>query len=171
MNAIALNGGIVDSGSSGRFLFSSRIPANQRAALEDLLFFNEHQSRVREALLEVIERWGCPEISEEAGFLRVTVAGHPGVQCLFATQARAGSLRPLGLVIYVREAADLLTVLHVGLSPAYAAGGLHAEANLLGRLMHEVKRVARRTAGIRQLLVAYRVFRGPAARTGVALAS
>lgn len=172
MNAIALNGGIVDSGSSGRFLFSSRIPANQRAALEDLLFFNEHQSRVREALLEVIERWGCPEIREEAGFLRVTVAGHPGVQCLFATQARAGSLRPLGLVIYVREAADLLTVLHVGLSPAYAAGGLHAEANLLGRLMHEVKRVARRTAGIRQLLVAYRAFRGPAAaRTGVALAS
>lgn len=172
MNAIALNGGIVDGGSSGRFLFSSRIPANQRAALEDLLFFNEHQSRVREALLEVIERWGCPEIREEAGFLRVTVAGHPGVQCLFATQARAGSLRPLGLVIYVREAADLLTVLHVGLSPAYAAGGLHAEANLLGRLMHEVKRVARRTAGIRQLLVAYRAVRSPAAaRTGVALAS
>lgn len=172
MNAIALNGGIVDSGSSGRFLFSSRIPANQRAALEDLLFFNEHQSRVREALLEVIERWGCPEIREEAGFLRVTVAGHPGVQCLFAAQARAGSLRPLGLVIYVREAADLLTVLHVGLSPAYAAGGRYAEANLLGRLMHEVKRVARRTAGIRQLLVAYRAVRSPAAaRTGVALAS
>jgi hypothetical protein len=98
--------------------------------------------------------------------------GHAAVQCLFATQARAGGLRPVGLVIYLRDGADLLTVLHVGLSPAYAAGGLHAEANLLGRLMHEVKRVARRTGGIRKLLVAYRALRGPAAaRTGVALAS
>lgn len=172
MNAIELNGGVVDGGSSGRFLFSSRIPADQRATLENLLFFNEHQSRVRGALREVIERWGCPEILEEEGFLRVTVAGHAGVQCLFATQARAGTLRPLGLVVYVRDAAERLTVLHVGLSPAYAAGGLYAEANLLSRLMHEVKRVARRTAGIRQLMVAYRAFRGPAAaRSGVALAS
>ena len=172
MNAIALHGGCVDGGSSGRFLFSSRIRADQRNALENLLFFNEHQSRVRGALREVIERWGCPEIIEEAGFLSVALAGHPGVQCLFATQARAGTLRPLGLVIYLRDGADLLTVLHVGLSPAYAAGGLHAKANLLGSLMHEVKRVARRTAGIRKLLVAYRALRGPvAARTGVALAS
>ena len=172
MNAIAMNGGVVDGGSSGRFLFSSRIPADQRAALEHLLFFNEHQSRVRGALREVIERWGCPEIVEDAGFLSVTLAGHAGVQCLFATQARAGGLRPVGLVIYLRDGAEHLTVLHVGLSPAFASGGLHAEANLLGRLMHEVKRVARRTGGIRKLLVAYRALRGPAAaRTGVALAS
>ncbi len=172
MNAIVMNGGLVDGGSSGRFLFSSRIPADQRAALEHLLFFNEHQSRVRGALREVIERWGCPEIVEEDGFLSVKLAGHAAVQCLFATQARAGGLRPLALAIYLRAAADLLTVLHVGLAPAYAAGGLHAEANLLGCLMHEVKRVARRTAGIRKLSVAYRALRGPvAARTGVALAS
>ncbi len=172
MNAIGLNGGVVDLGSSGRFLFSSRIPADQREALEDLLFFNEHQARVRGALREVIERWGCPEIHEEDGFLRVTIAGHPGAQCLFASQARAGSLRPLALAIYLRDTAERLTVLHVGLTPAYAAGGLHAEANLLGRLLHEVKRVARRMVGIRRLLLAYRVFRGPAAaRAGVALAS
>ena len=50
MNAIVMNGGLVDGGSSGRFLFSSRIPADQRAALEHVLFFNEHQSRVRGAL-------------------------------------------------------------------------------------------------------------------------
>jgi len=167
-----MNGGFVDAESSGRFLFSSRIPSDQRAALEHLVFFNEHQSRVRGALREVIERWGCPEIVEEAGFLSVTLARHAAVQCLFASQARAGSLRPVGLVIYLRDGAEHLTVLHVGLSPAFAAGGLHAEENLLGRLMHEVKRVARHTKGIRKLLVAYRALRGPAAaRTGVALAS
>jgi hypothetical protein len=76
MNAIAMNGGFVDAESSGRFLFSSRIPSDQRAALEHLVFFNEHQSRVRGALREVIERWGCPEIVEEAGFLSVTLARH-----------------------------------------------------------------------------------------------
>ena len=168
-------GGLVDAASpasSGRFLFSSRVPADQRAALEDLLFFNEHQSRVRGVLLEAIERWGCPEIHEADGFLRVSLSGRADCQCLFATQPRAGSLRPLGLVIYLRDAAERITVLHVSLMPAYAAGGLHAEANLLGRLMHEVKRVARRTAGIRQVLLAYRALRGPAAaRGGVALAS
>ncbi len=171
MDAIRPAGGVVDIGSSGHFLFSSRLPADQRAALENLLFFNEHQSRVRGALLEAIERWGCPEIREADGFLRVGLSGRAECQCLFVSQPRAGSLRPLGLVIYLRDAADRITVLHVSLAPAYAAGGLHAEANLLGRLMHEVKRVARRTAGIRQVLLAYRALRGPAAaRGGVALA-
>ena len=172
MDAIRLNGGVVDLGSSGRFLFSSRIPADQRGALEDLLFFNEHQSRVRGVLLEAIERWGCPEIREVDGFLRVTLSGRGDCQCLFVGQARAGSLRPLGLVLYLRDAAERITVLHVSLAPSYAAGGVHAEANLLGRLMREVKRVARRTGGIRQVLLAYRALRGPvAARGGVALAS
>ena len=157
---------------SSRFLFSSCLPTQQRAALEQLLFFNEHQSRVRGALREVIERWGCHEVVEEDGFLRVGLAGRAGVQCLFVSQPRAGSLQPLGVALYLRDAADRIAVLHLSLAPAYAAGGIHAEANLLGCLMREVKRVARRTAGIRKLSVAYRALRGPAAaRTGVALAS
>lgn len=158
--------GVRATEGSGRFLFSGRIPAEQRAALERLVFFNEHQYRVRGVLREVIERWGCPEIVEEDGFLRVQVAGNAAVQCLFASQARASSLRPLGVVVYVRDCAERITVLHVGLAADYAAGGRQADAHLLGRLLHEVKRVARRTAGIRAVKVAYREVRRPAADAG-----
>ena len=172
MQSVAMAVNTASGRSASRFFFSSRLPAEQRVALEQLLFFNVHQSRVRGALREVIERWGCPEVLEEDGFLRVALAGRAGVQCLFVSQPRAGSLQPLGVALYLRDAADLIAVLHLSLAPAYAAGGLHAEANLLGRLLREVKGVARRTSGIRHVLVAYRALRGPAAAShGVVLAS
>ena len=60
------------------------MPANQRAALEQLLFFNVNQHRVRDGIQLSIETYGVPEIYEHDGGLRVRVGDIDGVQTLFA---------------------------------------------------------------------------------------
>ncbi len=57
---------------------------DQRAALEQLLFFNVNQHRVRVGIQQSIETYGVPEIHEQDGSLRVRVGDIAGVQTLFA---------------------------------------------------------------------------------------
>ena len=53
--------------------------------------------------------------------------------------------------------ADLehVTVLHLGLSEEYCAGGERERLNLLLRLMKEIRRSSRRVKGVRRLNVLY----------------
>ena len=60
------------------------MPVDQRAALEQLLFFNVNQHRVRVGIQQSIETYGVPEIYEQDGGLRVRVGDIAGVQTLFA---------------------------------------------------------------------------------------
>ena len=133
--------------------FSSRLAAEHRATLERLLFFNACQERVADGIVEVIDKYGPPEIRPEGEWLRVRVAGLPDVQSLFAVEG--SSRRPIGVAVYVRADLEHVTVLHVGLSEAYCAGGEREELNLLLRLMKEIRRSSRRVKGVRRLSVAY----------------
>jgi hypothetical protein len=100
-----------------------KLPLDQRAALEQLLFFNVNQHRVRLGIQESIETYGVPEIHEHDGGLSVRVGDIEGVQCLFAV-SDAG--RPLGVAIFVRLASDRFVVLHLGvLQPFTVAADLN----------------------------------------------
>lgn len=134
---------------------ASRLPAWMRGDLEALLFFNSRQHRVRDEIEQTIERFGAPEIVEHDGWLRVRVAGLAEVQSLFALREEGGRSRPVGAVIYVRETFERITVVHVGVADDYAIGGPHAHERVLLRLMQEIRRVARRTAGIERVELAY----------------
>lgn len=143
-----------------RITVSSRLPAWMRGDLETLLFFNSRQHRVRQEIEQTIERFGAPEIVEHDGWLRVRVAGLAEVQSLFAVQEENGRARPVGAVIYVRETFERITVVHVGVADDYAIGGRHASERVLPRLMQEIRRIARRTAGIERVELAYTNGRG-----------
>ena len=134
---------------------ASRLPARMRVELESLLFFNARQHRVREEIEQTIARFGAPEIVDHDGWLRVRVAGLAEVQSLFAIHQEHGTVRPVGAVIYVRETFERITVVHVGVADDYAVGGPHAAERVLHRLMQEIRRVARRTAGIERVELAY----------------
>lgn len=139
-----------------RIAVKSRLPATQRAELETVLFFNSRQHRIREEIEATIKRFGAPEIVETGGWLRVQVAGLAEVQSLFAVREEAdGSSRPVGAVIYVRDTFERITVVHIGVADDYAHGGAHASERVLLRLMQEIRRVARRTSGIRHVELAY----------------
>ena len=130
---------------------TSRLPAKQRAALEQLVFFNVNQHRVRVGIQQSIEAYGTPEIVEQDGWLRIRV-GHLDGQTLFAVSA-AG--RPLGVAIFARLARERFVVLHLGVEPRLQAS-IDANPTVLLRLMHEIRAAARRTRGVDRIEVLYK---------------
>ena len=95
------------------------------------------------------------EIVNEGKSLRVRVGGETDAQCLFAVEREGKDSRPVGVVLYVRDSFERITVLHLVVAEAYAAGGPRAGYNLALRLVQAVKRVARRTSGIRHVELLY----------------
>ncbi len=82
----SLRGAIAHRGESltGSIGITSKLPVEQRTALEQLLFFNVNQHRVRLGIQQSIETYGVPEIYQQDGGLRVRVGDIAGVQTLFA---------------------------------------------------------------------------------------
>jgi hypothetical protein len=133
--------------------FQSSVRHEHRRALERLLFFNGCQNRVVHGIVAAIERYGAPEIVSDDETLRVRVASQSDVQTLFAIDSENG--RPIGVAVYLRADLEHVTVLHLGISEEYCAGGPRASAKLPLRLMREVRRSSRRLKGVRRLHVLY----------------
>lgn len=136
-------------------VFLSSLPPENHLQLESLLFFNRQQDKVRPGIVDAIARYGAPEIVPGPNGLKVRVAGPVEVQCLFAVERRDGRYRPVGLILYTRDSFERITVMHLVVSEEYAAGGPRADRHLLLRLVQAVKRVARRTSGIRHVELLY----------------
>jgi len=135
--------------------FVSSLPPQHHLQLESLLFFNRRQDQVRSGIEDAISRYGAPEIVSDAHGLKVRVAGPVEAQCLFAVEQRGGGSRPVGLILYTRDSFERITVMHLVVAEEYAAGGPFASQHLLLRLVQAVKRVARRTSGIRHVELLY----------------
>ena len=133
--------------------FTSKVAIEHRPTLERLLFFNGCQNRVARGIVDVIDRYGSPEIQPDGEWLRVRLAGLADVQSLFAVETTTG--RPIGVAVYMRADLEHVTVLHLGLSEEYCAGGEREGLNLLLRLMKEIRRSSRRVKGVRRLSVLY----------------
>lgn len=131
---------------------TSQLATDQRSALEQLLFFNENQHRVRGGILQSIDTYGVPEIHEHDGVLGIRVGAIAGVQSLFAVTADG---RPRGVAVFVRLARNRIVVLHLGVEPSNHLG---REANplVLIRLMHEVRSAARCTRGVDRIELVYK---------------
>lgn len=136
-----------------RVVFASRVPREKRHALEQLVFFNGCQARFARDIVDVIDKYGSPEIYDDGDGLRVRVPSLPDVQSLFAIDP--ATERPLGLAVYMRADLEHVTVLHLGLGEEYCAGGAQEGLNLLLQLMREVRRSSRRIKGVRRLEVLY----------------
>jgi hypothetical protein len=130
----------------------SKLSLEQRAALEQLLFFNVNQHRVRVGIQQSIETYGVPEIYECDGGLCVRVGDIPGVQTVFAV---VESGRPIGVAVFVRLALERFVVLHLGVQPRTS---VTAEVNtrVLLKLMHEIRSTARRTQGVDRIELVYK---------------
>jgi hypothetical protein len=126
---------------------------DQRAALEQLLFFNVNQHRVRNGIQQSIETYGVPEIFEQDGGLRVRVGDIDGVQTLFAISDTG---RPVGVAVFVRSAHERFAVLHLGVDPRLSIMTPEVNTRVLLKLMHEIRRAARRTRGVDRIELVYK---------------
>jgi hypothetical protein len=130
----------------------SRLPVAQRPALEQLLFFNANQHRVRLGIQQSIDTYGVPELYEHDGDLRIRVGDISGVQSLFAITDEG---RPIGVAVFVRAAHERFAVLHLGVATNF---GWHpaASTRVLLKLMHEIRTTARRTRGVACIELVYK---------------
>jgi hypothetical protein len=119
---------------------TSNLAVRQRVALEQLLFFNVNQHRVRGGIQQSIETYGVPEIYEQDGELKVRVGDLAGVQTLFAVSQEG---RPLGVVVFIRSDHARFAVLHLGVEPHLSVTPDNSTRVLL-RLMHEIRGSSRR---------------------------
>jgi len=137
---------------SGSIAITSKLPLDQRAALEQLLFFNVNQHRVRIGIQQSIETYGVPEIFEQDGGLRVRVGDIAGVQTLFAVTDLG---RPVGVAVFVRSAHERFAVLHLGVEPGLSIAR-EVNTRVLLKLMHEIRSAARRTRGVDRIELVYK---------------
>lgn len=128
-----------------------KLPLDQRAALEQLLFFNVNQHRVRVGIQQSIETYGAPEIFEQDDGLSIRVGDIEGVQTLFAV---SGQGRPLGVAVFVRLARERFVVLHLGVQPFTPM--VDVNTRVLLKLMHEIRSAARRTHGVDRIELVYK---------------
>ena len=129
-----------------------RVPLEQRAALEQLLFFNGKQHRVRSGIEASIETYGVPEICEAEGGLTIRVGNVEGVQTLFALSDGG---HPVGAAVFTRLGESRFVILHVGVQSPVHARSL-GERRILRMLMHEIRETARRTRGVQAIELVYR---------------
>jgi len=137
---------------NGSVSITSKLGVEQRNALEQLLFFNVNQHRVRHGIQHSIETYGVPEIYEQEGGLRIRVGDIDGVQSLFAVSAHG---LPVGVAVFVRVEQDRFVVLHLVVEPRDEFGEVSNTPVLL-KLMHEIRGAARRTRGVDRIELVYK---------------
>ena len=136
-------------------VFSSKAPKQCRQALEDLLFFNPRQSRVREGIVNSLEQFGHPRLEETTDDLFVRV-GDQEAQTLFAFDRDRHGSDPVGVVIFLRTSPPEIAVMHVAVHKDYALRGRHAGVGLGVALVEKVKEIAARIVGVQQIVFFYR---------------
>jgi GNAT superfamily N-acetyltransferase len=137
---------------SDAILITSRLGAERRSELEQLLFFNEQQEAVRGRLEEIIEQFGVPQVVLRDQLLRVEVGDLSGVQGLFAVRSDG---QPVGCALFHRAAEDRFVVIHLVVDPAYSGRGQRGDTNVLMRLLGAVRQAARRTRGVSSIELLY----------------
>ena len=131
--------------------FTSVLGPEHKQELERLLFFNDNQAKVSEAVVRIAERYGTPRVHVAGERLRVGLeSAQP--QTLFAVRPAGGGVEPVGVMVYTREE-DALVVLFLAVHEHYASRGPKADQRLLMRMTAELRTIARRVKGITSLVL------------------
>ena len=136
-------------------IFSSRVPEKYREQLEELLFFNPRQHKVRQGIINSLAKFGHPRVEVTPNGLSVRVGDHEA-QTLFAFDRERLDPAPIGLVVFLRTSPEEIAIMHVAVDPDYALQGQRAGVGLGVMLVEKVKEIASRIVGIRRIVFFYR---------------
>jgi hypothetical protein len=135
--------------------FSSKVSKASRQALEELMFFNPDQFRVRDGIVSALHKFGHPRIEETADGISIRVADLEA-QTLFAfDHVRYGS-DPVGVVAFIRTSPEELAIMHIAVHADYTMQGSRAGLSLAFVLIEKIREIAQRIAGIKQIIFFYR---------------
>lgn len=135
-------------------LFSSKAQEQSREAIEKLFFLNPRQYRVRNGIVNALEKFGHPWLEEKdhSVYLRI---GDKDAQTLFAFDSSRTDSDPVGVVVFLRSAPTEIVIVHMAVHPDYALQGQHASLGLGLALIEKVKEIASQIRGIERLVLCY----------------
>ena len=136
-------------------VLSSHAPKECHRALEELLFLNPRQHRVRDGIVHSLERFGHPRVEKTDTGLVIRV-GDQEAQTLFAFDRDRHGDAPVGVVVFLRTSPEEITVLHVAVHPDYTLRNGHKDAGLGVTLVEQVKAIAARIVGVQRVVFFYR---------------
>lgn len=134
--------------------FSSALSYRYNNELEALMFFNPQQSKLRNTVSQLVERYGNLKIVKERGQLRLQIGASCVAQTLFCFNLPTdGEL--IGVVVYTRECIETLTIIHLAIREDYSMSGSHAKCHLVLRLIQKVQEIGARLKGVELIEVLY----------------
>ena len=123
--------------------------------LEEILFFHPQQSKVRNAIVESIRKFGKPEIIQSGTRLRIGTDRFDHIQGLFVISNSSGRAQLAGVGLYVRDHPGNISIVHIAVHQDYTASGEHAEQMVLIRMINELRRIAAQIKGIDKITLLY----------------
>jgi hypothetical protein len=134
---------------------TSALRSDYREGLEALLYFNPQQNQAQERILASLERFGNPQITEEAGRLHIGTDRIPRVQAMYALDGEGTEAELVGAILYVRDQADSIAILHVAVQADYSASGSRGGGMVAMRMINAVRDAASRIKGVRRVRLFY----------------
>ena len=120
------------------------------------MFFNPSQFRVREGIINSLEKFGHPRL-EEAGDSLVVRVGVSDAQTLFAYNADSKIKDPIGMVAFLRTSPSEIAIMHLAVREEYALQNRKQGDLGLGIvLIEKVKEIATRIVGVEKIIFFYR---------------
>ena len=136
-------------------VFSSKVQKQSREVVENLFFLNPRQYRVRDGIVDALEKFGQPWLEEKDDGIYLRV-GDKDVQTLFAFDGSLTADDPVGVVVFLRSSPTEIVILHLAVHPDYALQGRHGGPGLGLLLIDKVKEIASRIVGIQHIMLYYR---------------
>ena len=137
------------------FEFTSSVDASLARDVEALFYFHPRQQALMESIRASVEAFGVPEVMKRGARVHLGIPQN-GAQCLFACHPTRRPGVPVGVVVYLRTSRELIHILHLVVDAAYSQGGRFAELGLALQLVDEVRALARRISGVRNVQLPYR---------------
>lgn len=133
------------------FCYTSKLKQEYGNELERLLFFNAGQNTVLSAIVDSIEMFGEPFVTNDGEHLRVNLKKLDEVQTLFALDGE----RLAGILLYSRVSPESLLVIHMAVGDDYSSYGEFSEKMLVMHMFQQLREIAVRIKGIETIRMLY----------------
>jgi len=134
---------------------SSLLPVSFRDELERIVFFNPEQSLITGRLVDLVHRYGVPEIFDESDCLRFRSRGLGQLQTLYALDATDEPEHLVAVAMFTRLRRRSLVVVHLAVHEDYSSRGKWSGEAVVAQLVAAIRNLALRTRGVNTLRILY----------------
>lgn len=134
---------------------SSMLGSSYRDELERIVFFNPEQNLITRTLVDLVRRYGVPEIVEHAGGLRFRSRGLGMLQTLYAFGGPDEAEHLLGVAMFTRLKRSNLVVVHLAVHEDYTSRGKWSSEAVVAQLIRAIRKAGLRTRGVKSLRILY----------------